>query len=258
MVLRLPGLRDTLLSRRARRRWRRAADEAGTMDAATLARVLPAAREMSAAAQELVATAEARLHDHAAACEGAVAPSEWRWRPAPWSARMVPHAIAGAGDGTSLAPGVTLFHDCPLAEITLRQGRSVEARSSAPYALSLDVLGFEGTFLSLAMDLPDAAARALRATHLIDVSARLASERAMTVYARLNLRHGPNVEQLVSALSPGDRPAGEVGGAFDLGLQDINPAKMEAAWIDLIFDDPGMNAVRVDDLVLTRRPRADL
>ncbi|WP_299817925.1 DUF6478 family protein [uncultured Jannaschia sp.] len=254
----MPRLRDALRSRRARRRWRRAATEAETAQAATLARVLPAAREMAATARELVQTAEARLHDHAAVRDAATVTAEWEWRPAPWSAPIRPGAVAGARDGTSLAAGVTLFHDCPLSEITLRQARNVDGRSGAPYALSLDVLGFEGSFLSLAMDLPGDAGRALRSGHLVEVSARIALERAATIYARLNLRHGPNVEQLLSALSGGDRPAGEMGGAFDLGLQEINPAKMEAAWLDLILDDPGMNALRIDDLVLTRRSRADL
>jgi len=166
--------------------------------------------------------------------------------------------VAGAVGGTSLAEGVTLFHDCPLAEITLQQSRATTPQANAPFNLTLDALGFEGSFLSLALDLPQEGATSLRRSHIVGVSLRVWMEHPAEVFVRLNVKHGPNTENLVSELKPGDRPDSPLTAAFDLGFHDINPAKVEKAWIDLIFERPEMNLVRIDDLTLTRRPRADI
>ena len=54
-------------------------------------------------------------------------------------------------------------------------------------------------------------------------------------------------------------PPGPVARAeFDLGFDAINPVRLEAAWIDLIFAAPLEGPLVIEDLVVTRRPRADL
>ena len=45
---------------------------------------------------------------------------------------------------------------------------------------------------------------------------------------------------------------------FDLAYSNINEKRVEKIWIDLIFDNPGMNQVLLRDLTLTRAPRADI
>jgi len=43
---------------------------------------------------------------------------------------------------------------------------------------------------------------------------------------------------------------------FDLGYCDLNEARVENVWLDLIFDDPSMNCAKILGLVFYRRPRA--
>ena len=80
-------------------------------------------------------------------------------------------------------------------------------------------------------------------------------ENPIEIYARLNIQHGPNTEQMVRQLDLSD----DVGLAeFDLAYSNINEKRVEKIWIDLIFDNPGMNQVLLRDLTLTRAPRADI
>ena len=260
MVFPLPNLLESLRSRRAMRRWHQAAEDGEAADAVTLARLATQAREIAHHARLLAQVADRRLAGAQAIIGQIDRPPQcdWAWRPSPWAQAMHPASVAGAVGGTRLADGVMLFHDCPLAEITVHQTRTPDSDARAPFVLSVDALGFRGSFLSLAMDLPVEAARSLRRSHILGVSTLFDSERPIEMFVRLNIRQGPNTEQLVSELRPGDRPGSPVIAEFDLGFHEINPAKLENAWIDLIFERPEMSRVRIRDLTLTRRPRADI
>lgn len=181
---------------------------------------------------------------------------DWAWRPAPWAAAMTPEEILGAADGATLTEGVRLFHDCPLAEIALRQVPAGDAGAVAPFALRVEAPRFTGAFLSLAMDLPRAAATDLRRSHIVEVGVHSVPARTHRTFARLNIRQGPNVDRKVSTLRCDD--GGPLTAAFDLGFDEVNPVKLEGAWLDLIFERPEGLSVRIDDLRVTRRPRADL
>lgn len=255
-----PGLLASLRSRRAARAWRRAAAAGDTLDTETLARLAPAARALAQDARQVAEIAERRLLGPRIGAEEMPRPAQcdWAWRPAPWAHALPRATFAGAEGGTVLAEGVTLFHDCALAEITLRQERQRDAAAQAPFALSLDALGFEGSFLSLVINFPSAGVAGLGAGQLISVATRLRMERPAEMFVRLNVRQGPNTEQLVSELRPAAPSGGPATAEFDLGFMEINPARLEAAWIDVIFEKPEMNLVRIDDLSLARRPRADI
>lgn len=251
-----PGLLDSLRSRRAVRRWRRAAAAARDMPVADLARLVPQARAVALHAGEIVRAAERRLGAARGAAAGHPPHCDWVWRPAPWAEALDPPVVAGPAGGHVLAPGVALFHDCPLRETTLRQLRAT--RPGAPFAIEIDAFGFDGGFLSMALDLPDAALGGFHPGQLVGLEVRLEQERPAGAYARLNLRHGPNTEQLVSDLHPPAQSSDPRRAEFDLGTLDFNPARLDKAWIDLILDRPGMNRIRIDDVVASRRPRAEL
>ncbi|MEM8848551.1 MAG: DUF6478 family protein [Pseudomonadota bacterium] len=259
MPNRLPGLIASLRSRNAAADWQRAAEAGETVDIGALAKLAPLARDLARHAGEVARVSEMRLSGASAAQRIDRPPQcDWAWRPAPWAAALPPSTRAGVRGGDTLTEGVTLFHDCPLAEITLRQVQASDPGAPAPYVLEMDALGFAGSFLSLAMDLPKDGAKTLQRSHIVGLSTTVWMEREAEIFARLNIRQGPNTEQLVSELKPGERPDSPVTAEFDLGFHDIKPAKLDHAWIDLIFDKPQMNLVRIADLTLTRRPRADI
>ncbi len=77
----------------------------------------------------------------------------------------------------------------------------------------------------------------------------------MEIFVRLNIRHGPNTEQIVRELPRGQS---EVFAEFDLAHSGMNEKRLERIWVDLIFDRPEMNRITLRDLTFSRRPRAEL
>ena len=124
----------------------------------------------------------------------------------------------------------------------------------APYGVRMDVFRFDGSFLSLVIDLPNEAVYGLRKTHLIRVEYIVEMEKPIEIFARLNIRHGPNTEQIVRELPIHED---EVMVEFDLAYSKLNEKRVEAAWLDLIFEGPEMNQVTLRDLTFSRRPRAE-
>ncbi|SIS66585.1 hypothetical protein SAMN05878426_102463 [Phaeovulum vinaykumarii] len=205
--------------------------------------------------------AEGRLNRPFAGAHSTKLPlgTDWSWRPELWSGPVSPPGIAGAGNRAMIGREATVFHDCRESELTLRQLRNHEAGDQAGYGLRMDVFRFDGSFLSVVLDLPEQAARGLRRNHVLRLDMRLDLERPLEIFARLNIRHGPNTDQLVREL-PLDGKAGvhEACVEFDLAYSKMNEKRLEKAWIDLIFEGPQMNRVTLRDMMLSRHPRAEL
>jgi hypothetical protein len=161
--------------------------------------------------------------------------------------------VSWAPNRTSLGDEVTLFHDCIQSELTLRQCRNLREADLAPYGLRMDVLRFEGSFLSLVVDFPPEGAEGLSRGHLIRVDTEITSEKPIEIFARLNIRHGPNTEQIVRELPLGDE---DVMVEFDLAYSRLNEKRIEKIWLDLIFEAPDFNQVVIRDLTLCRVRRA--
>ena len=81
------------------------------------------------------------------------------------------------------------------------------------------------------------------------------TEKPLEIFARLNIRHGPNTEQIVRELPAGD---GEAWIEFDLAYTNINERRIDRMWLDLIFEGPEMNQIILRDVTLSRRPRAEI
>ena len=97
-------------------------------------------------------------------------------------------------------------------------------------------------------------ARLMRAH--IDRLIHTADERlALEIFARLNIKHGPNTEQIVRELPLHEE---DIVVEFDLAYSNLNEKRVEKVWVDLIFEGPEMNQVILRDLTFSRRPRAAL
>lgn len=248
------GLFDRLFARRSLRRWRGLADDAATADLRDLRRIKGQATQTRREIDRLIHAADSRLDGlHSAIRRPDLA--DWVWRPDVWSAPVRPSAQAPAESGSSIGADARLFHDCATREIALRQVRDLREDHLAPWALRFEVLGFGGSYLSLVIDLPQAAVGNLRPGHVLQLDTCIEAERPVEIFARLNIRHGPNTEQIVRELPWGQE---RVATEFDLGHSRLNQSRLERAWIDLIFGKPRMNQLTLRDLTLSRRPRADL
>jgi hypothetical protein len=181
--------------------------------------------------------------------------SDWAWRPEAFHGPISPAGAAAVASKTPIGAEARIFHDCLRSELSVRQVRNTRAGDIAPFGLRLDVFRFDGNFLSLAIDLPGDAVAGLRRKHLVRLEATIETEAPLDIFARLNVRHGPNVEQLVRELPLGTP---DLAVEFDLAYTGLNEKRVEKMWLDLIFEGPQMNRITLRDVTLSRRPRAAL
>jgi hypothetical protein len=158
-------------------------------------------------------------------------------------------------NGTRLGTELGIFHDCPTGAVSLQQVPNATDGAISAHCARLEVTDFEGSFLSLAIDLPAASLRDLRTMHVIRVDGSLQADVPVKTFVRLNIRHGINIEQRLRAI-PAE--AGRFTAAFDFidGSFDVEHA--EKAWIDIIFGQPRRSAITIGDLHLSRFRRAEI
>lgn len=156
---------------------------------------------------------------------------------------------------TPIGDEVTIFHDCRISELTYRQLRNNREEDLAPFGLRLDVFKFDGSFLSVVIELPPEACEGLKRRHLVRVDTIVEMEKPLEIFARLNIRHGPNTDQIVREMPLHET---DVFVEFDLGYTKLNEKRIERMWLDLIFEGPEMNQVTLRDVTMARYPRAEL
>ncbi len=250
-------LLDRFIHRKVLERWRLAERQAPDADVPLLRSQRDAARQLRTHLNRMIHVADGRLALPETGSTRFQHPlgTDWSWRPDPWRGPLPKPGIASVGRKASVDGQVTLFHDCDLSEIGLRQVRNRQANDLAPYGLNIEVFGFNGTFLSLSIELPPDAACGMTRQHLMRLDAMVECERPLEAFARLNIQHGPNAEKVLREL---DVSKESVGVDFDLAFANLNEQRIEKIWLDLIFSKPQMNQINLRDLTLCRHHRADL
>ena len=248
---------DQFLNRSAFRRWARVADRAQTLDLGALKGLRNRAKSLRGQIDRFLFTADERLTLPLIGSNAFHKPlhSDWAYRPELWRGPVSPPGKAAAESKSKFGDEVTLFHDCQISELTVRQLRNTRERDLAPFGLRMDVFKFDGSFLSLVIDLPEDAVQGLQRRHLLRMNTVVEMEKPLEIFARLNIRHGPNTEQIVRELPLNED---EVMVEFDLAYTKMNEKRVERAWIDLIFEGPEMNQIILRDVNFSRRPRAEM
>jgi len=242
---------------RVLKRWTRALEDADRTDLATLKTLSTEGHALRQSIDAFLHKADGLLSQaHVGAAEvPRPLHSDWAFRPGLWTGPIRPQGIAEIETGTTLGGDGTLFHDSALSELTFRQIRSIGPDDPAPFAVRLDVFGFEGSFLSVVIDLPAAALSGLQKRHIIAQTLVIETEAPLEAFSRLNIKHGPNTEQIVREL-PSERGTIEV--EFDLAYTELDEQRAERMWVDLILEGPKMNQILVRDMTFSRRPRAEM
>lgn len=182
---------------------------------------------------------------------------DWAWRPAAWDGALAHPALAAPESGAAVAPGVALHHNCVATGVRL-----VQEPGCGPASFGLRLSADEGAegFVSLAIDLPPAAWAGLRPEHMLGLFLALPEPAAGALYARVNLRHGPNTATALRAIPPERQcPEGALVEIDLVGLR-FNPRRVSHVWCDLILAGEGRAGQlegRFSELAFTRRPRAD-
>ena len=246
-----------LIAKRMSQRWAAAARGAQQADLATLRGQRNRARELRYHLNELIHVADSRLALPMIGSSTFRKPqgTDWSWRPELWRGPLPVLGMSSVENKSQLGDQITLFHDCTFSELTLRQLRNTREADLAPFGLRMDVFKFDGSFLSLVIDLPPEAVQGLKRRHLLRMDTIVEMEKPLEIFARLNIKHGPNTEQIVRELPLHEE---EIMVEFDLAYTKLNEKRVEKAWLDLIFEGPEMNQVILRDLTFSRRPRAEL
>lgn len=253
----LSDLITKTLHRRILRRWHRIANTAATIDLAHLRQDRTRARALRRTLDQVIHQADFRLALPVIGSNVMRKPmgTDWSWRADLWKGPIPVPGIASVSGNASICNGATIFHDCRRSELTVRQIRNTRDIDIAPFGFRMDVFRFDGSFLSLALDLPDEATQGLKQKHLIRMDVIVEMEKPLEIFARLNIKSGPNVEQIVRELPLNSE---EVMVEFDLAYSKMNEKRVEKLWVDLIFEGPEMNQIILRDVTFSRRPRAEL
>jgi len=151
--------------------------------------------------------------------------------------------------GTELSKDVALYHDGDRPVIGLR--RAPDNRNG----ILLELPDFPATYLSLALGVPEGGVRGLGRNSLLRLALTSRTQKPFQAYARLNLKYGPNTEQIVREIDIG---TGDSFAEFDIFYTGFEPSRTSGAWIDLIFNAPSGLSVQIFDVVILRRVRASL
>ncbi len=263
MPKRETGLRHRIIHWRAMRHWGRLARKVNRYDLSTLRSLRAAARQLRGQLDQVIRVADSRLALPMIGSNAFPKPlyCDWSYRPELWRMPITPIGIAAAETKSTFGEEIMLFHDCRSSELTVRQVRNTRESDLAPFGLRMDVFRFDGSFLSLVIETPTAAVEGLQRRHLVRLSAVVEMEKKLEIFARLNIKHGPNTEQLVRELPFGDLDdAGraEIEVEFDLAYTKMNEKRVERMWVDLVIENPEMSQVVIRDLNFSRRPRAEV
>lgn len=174
--------------------------------------------------------------------------TQWGYTPALWEHAVGQETVGNVLTGTEVAPRVNIHHDAERAEIAI-SGNGSES------GLSFAIHEFTGSFLSLAFGIPVEDAKAIRRHDLIRIALNTSAKDPFEAYARLNLRHGPNNEQIVRMIEIGH---GDSFAEFDIFYSEFEPNRSSDAWIDLIFNNPEGLEFSLSQAVILRRVRATL
>ena len=157
--------------------------------------------------------------------------------------------------GTRLTSNTKVFFDGGDCAVIFKQLRNDISQGFAPYGVALELFQFDGSFLSLAIDLPDSLCRSFTKNELIGLSGEIFAERATGFTIRLNIKHGPNTEQLIQAH---DLNWSNIGVEFDLEHLKINVNRVEKIWVYLVFETPNFNRISLTDIAFSKRPRGGI
>jgi hypothetical protein len=245
------------LNRAALRRWARRVRTSAALDLGEMRSLRAQAHDFRVQLDAFLFEAEGRLTLPLIGSNAMQLPlyTDWSYRPELWRGQIFPQGAAALGTKFKIGSEGTLFHDCKVSEITFRQVRNSSEEDLAPFGLRLDVFRFDGSFLSLSIDISDDICDGLSTRHIIRMDCAIDLEKPIEIFARLNVQHGPNQEQVVREIPLSNTSAFV---EFDLAYTKLNEKRVEKVWVDFIFEDPEMNQIVFRDLTLSRRPRAEL
>ncbi|TRD21982.1 DUF6478 family protein [Palleronia caenipelagi] len=256
--MKLIGGLDEIVHRRAIKRWTKIGDETEDLDRFSLAALRKQAEDLRERLDRVIEMTDHRLASPVTGSSDLMQTSldgDWIGRPRTFRHKIVPAFVSEPQSGASFGNEINLFHDAGRPEVMIKQRAGQGRTGAAPYGLEVDTLDFDGSFLSLAFNIDDEIAVGLITSHIVQIDLNWETESLTTCYARLNVQHGPNTEQITRSVDiASTSPTVE----FDLAYSDIHEERVERVWVDVIFERPRMSWLALRDMIVSRRLRAEV
>jgi len=148
--------------------------------------------------------------------------------------------------GTELASGLKIFHDAGNAVFDWRQ--HPVGGGNGRYGLSFTVYDFDGEFLSLVIEIPEADGPRIDGHKSLILSFNLFATRPLTLYARLNFQRETDTATLHDAMIVRE---GAYVAEFNMEEIEFDLRTGTSVWVDLIFSRPAMAEFEISGLRLT-------
>jgi len=181
--------------------------------------------------------------------------TDWWHVPDVMAGPILPAGSAPVKSETKIGRDLALYHDCRTPCLAIRQFHETDGKTGATFGLKLDVFEFDGSFLSLVVQPPETAIEGLLKSHLIRMSLCAQSELPIEISVRLNIKNGPNTEQ-VSHDTTCCPDGSNID--FDLEYMPFKEGRATQMWFDLFLKTPPMNLITITEITLSRHLRAAL
>lgn len=142
------GIVERILTQAAAAFWSRAASRAASTDLSVLRRRRTQARNLRQKLDELTFSADNRLALPRIGSSSFPKPpgTDWSWRPQLWRGALPDKGLSAVDSKTKLGDEVTIFHDCQISELTLRNCATHERRIWRLLAYGWMCSGLTGRF----------------------------------------------------------------------------------------------------------------
>ena len=147
--------------------------------------------------------------------------------------------------------GLSVYHDSDGGAFTLAQRPARGKGSTLRYELFFESYEFRGSYLSLAMGVPEHLRRP-KAGEVLAVEIDVAASRNIKAFLRLNMKTVQTSDVLHADGAIGE---GRARFEFDMSFAAFEPSEKDQLWLDIIFDRPRMVEMSIRDLTLSLTSR---
>ena len=177
--------------------------------------------------------------------------AEWTIRPEFFSLPQDQTIWTNPPSGLRPGHGLSVYHDSDGGAFTVAQRPARRKDAGRRFELFFESYEFGGSYLSLALNIPDHVRRPKIAESLV-ADLDIQASRQVKTFLRLNMKGTGTSDTLHTDGVMGD---GAKQFQFDMSFAAFEPGPKDQIWLDVIFDRPRMVEIAIRDFSLSLSSR---
>ncbi|MEM7270322.1 MAG: DUF6478 family protein [Pseudomonadota bacterium] len=177
--------------------------------------------------------------------------AEWTVRPEIFSLPQDQTIWTDPASGLRPGHGLSIYHDSDGGAFAVAQRPARQKDAGRRFELFFESYEFRGSYLSLALGVPDHVRRPKTAEALV-ADLDIQASRQVKTFLRLNMKGAGSSDTLHADGVLGDGPKRF---QFDMSFAAFEPGERDQIWLDVIFDRPRMVEIAIRDFTLSLAPR---